>query len=383
MRLRPWILASLILSNFGCTQKCSKNQVGPQSADKIVIGEVGSFTGDTAAFGIATHKGIELATQELNAAGGLLGKQVEIVKYDDQSKEEEAATATNRLISQHKVVAILGEVASKRSKAMGPIAQSHKVPMISPSSTNPEVTMIGDYIFRVCFIDPFQGEVMARFASEHLKIKRVAILRDVGEDYSVGLANAFNDTFKKLGGEVVMDISYTNKDMDFKAQLTSLRSAKPEAIFVPGYYNQVGLIARQAKELGITVPLLGGDGWDAPELTKIGGKSIDGSYFSNHYSPDDKSEVVQNFIKRYKEAYGEVPNGLAAQGFDAALVLFDAIKRAGSVESKSLRDAIATTKQFQGVTGKITMDEKRNASKPAVVLKVENGEFKFVTSINP
>lgn len=382
MRFNVVVVSALLALSVACTKK-NESQENGAAANKIVVGEVGSFTGDTAAFGISTHKGVELAAKELNAAGGLLGKQVEIVKYDNQGKEEEAATATNRLISQHKVIAVIGEVASKRSKAMAPIAQSNKVPMISPSSTNPEVTMIGDYIFRVCFIDPFQGEVMARFAVDHLKFKKVAILRDVGEDYSVGLANAFNDTFKKMGGEIVMDISYTNKDMDFKAQLTSIRSAKPDAIFVPGYYTQVGLIARQAKELGIKAPLLGGDGWDAPELTKIGGKAIDGSYFSNHYSQDDKGEVVQNFIKRYKEAYNETPNGLAAQGYDAALVLFDAIKRANSVESKKLRDAIAATKEFQGVTGKITIDDKRNASKPAVVLKIENGAFKFVTSINP
>ncbi|MGE0764196.1 MAG: ABC transporter substrate-binding protein [Bdellovibrionales bacterium] len=381
-----WIvlIAALLALNLGCTKKTdSQNSGASDSGNKIMVGEVGSFTGDTAAFGIATHRGVELATKELNEAGGLLGKQVEIVKYDNQGKEEEAATATNRLVTQHKVAAVLGEVASKRSKAMAPIAQSNKVPMISPSSTNPEVTMIGDYIFRVCFIDPFQGEVMARFAWDHLKVKKVAVLRDVGEDYSVGLADAFIETFKKLGGEIVLDISYTNKDMDFKAQLTSIRGKKPEAIFVPGYYTQVGLIARQAKELGLKVPLLGGDGWDAPELLKIGGKAMEGNYFSNHYSQDDKSEVVQNFIKRYKEAYGEVPNGLAAQGYDSALVLFDSIKRAGTIESKALRDAIAKTKDFQGVTGKISIDEKRNASKPAVVLKVEGGTFKFVTSINP
>ncbi|MCC7404133.1 MAG: ABC transporter substrate-binding protein [Bdellovibrionales bacterium] len=379
-------LAVLLTIGFvlGCTKKGDQTTEGGKPAgSSIVIGEVGSFTGDTATFGISTHQGIELATNELNKAGGLLGKIVEIVKYDNQGKEEEAATATNRLINQHKVAAILGEVASRRSKAMAPIAQSNKVPMVSPSSTNPEVTAIGDYIFRVCFIDPFQGAVMARFAFENLKAKKVAILRDVGQDYSVGLADAFTETYKKVGGEIVSDQSYTEKDVDFKAQLTAIRGLNPEAIFVPGYYTQVGLIARQARELGIKAPLLGGDGWDSPKLFEIGGKAVEGSYLSNHYSPDDKSELVQNFIKRYKEAYGQIPDGLAAQGYDAAMVLFDAIKRAGSTDAKALRDALAATKEYPGVTGKITIDDKRNASKPAVVLKVENGGFSYVTSISP
>jgi branched-chain amino acid transport system substrate-binding protein len=382
---RQWFLPIIVcLLAAGCTKKSTTSETsGAQGAAKIPIGEVGSFTGATATFGISTHQGIELATKELNAQGGLLGKQVEIIKYDDQGKEEEAATATNRLITQHKVVAVLGEVASKRSKAMAPIAQSNKIPMVSPSSTNPEVTRIGDYIFRVCFIDPFQGAVMAKFSYDTLKARKVAILRDVGEDYSVGLADAFVETFKKLGGTIISDESYTANDMDFKAQLTSIRSKKPDAVFVPGYYTQVGLIARQARELGLSVPLMGGDGWDSPALFEIGGKSIEGSYISNHYSPDDTSAVVQNFIKRFKEAYGVIPDGLAAQGYDAALVLFDAIKRANSVNSKAIRDALASTKDFQGVTGKITIDSDRNASKSAVVLKVEKGAFKFVSSMKP
>lgn len=377
-----WLGLTLILILSGCS-KCSRDAGPPQATNVIRVGEVGSFTGDTATFGISTHQGIELATKELNKSGGLLGKQIEIIKYDDQGKEEEAATSTNRLISQDKVIAVLGEVASKRSKAMAHIAQEKKVPMVSPSSTNPGVTLIGDHIFRVCFIDPFQGAVMARFAFNELKARKVAILRDAGEDYSVGLADAFVKTFKELGGEIVIDQSYTNKDIDFKAQLTSIRGKQPQAIFVPGYYTQVGLIARQAKELGLKVPLMGGDGWDSPALFEIGGKAVEGHYISNHYSPDDTSEWVQNFIKRFKESYGVIPDGLAAQGYDAAMVLFDAIKRAGSTEAKSIRDALAATKDYQGVTGKISIDKDRNALKPAVVLKVENGKFKYVTSMSP
>jgi branched-chain amino acid transport system substrate-binding protein len=353
------------------------------SEDFILIGEVGSMTGSEATFGTSTHNGIELAIRQINAAGGVKGKKLKVISLDDQGKNEEAATAVTKLITQDKVVAILGEVASSRSIAMAPIAQEHKVPMITPSSTNPKVTELGDYIFRVCFLDPFQGTVMARFAADTLKVKKVAVLRDIKSDYSVGLADFFSDTFKKSGGEIVVDQSYSSGENDFKAQLTAIRAKDPEAIFVPGYYTEVGLIARQAKELGIKAPLMGGDGWDSPKLKEIGGEAIDGSYFSNHYSEENKSPVVQEFIARYKEAFNVVPDGLAAMGYDAAKVLVDAMNRAGSTESKALRDAIAATKDFPGVTGKITIDAKRNAVKSAVVLKVENTGFKYQTTIDP
>lgn len=351
--------------------------------DTLLIGEVGSMTGNDATFGTSTHNGIELALKEINGQGGVKGKKLQVVSLDDQGKPEEAATAVTKLITQDKVAAILGEVASSRSLAMAPIAQNNKIPMISPSSTNPKVTEMGDYIFRVCFIDPFQGTVMARFAMKDLKAKKVAILRDVKNDYSVGLANFFIETFKKNGGEIVIDQSYSAGDVDFKSQLTAIRSKKPDAIFVPGYYTEVGLIARQARELGVKAPLMGGDGWDSPKLNEIGGAAMNNSYFSNHYSAEDKSPKVQEFIKKYKEAYGIVPDSLAAMGYDAALVLADAMKRAKSLKSSDIRDAIAKTTNFSGVTGKITINPERNAVKSAVILKVENGNFKYLTTINP
>ena len=350
----------------------------------IKIGEVGSMTGAEATFGISTHQGIELAIKEVNEGGGVHGKKLEVVSLDDQGKPEEAATAVTRLITQDKVAAILGEVASSRSLAMAPIAQQYKIPMVSPSSTNPKVTEIGDYIFRVCFIDPFQGQVMAKFALDTLKIKKVAILRDVKNDYSVGLADYFIETFKAGGGEIVVDQSYSAGDMDFKAQLTSIRSKKPEAIFVPGYYTEVGLVARQARGLGLKVPLLGGDGWDSPKLTEIGGKAIDGAYFSNHYSSEDKAVHVQAFIERYKKAYKVTPDGLAAMGYDAAMVLIDAMKRSPkTLTSAEIRAALAGTKDYQGVTGNISINDKRNAVKSAVVLKVSGGQFKYETTVRP
>lgn len=366
-----------------CKKKSESGAESAASSTTIRVGEVGSMTGDQATFGISTHQGIELAVKEINAAGGVKGKPIELISMDDQGKPAEAASAVTKLITLNNVTAVLGEVASSISLAMAPVAQNAKTPMITPSSTNPKVTQVGDYVFRVCFIDPFQGTVMARFAAETLKIKRVAILREVTSDYSIGLANYFADKFKSLGGEIVIDQSYGNQDVDFKSQLTAIRGTNPEAIFVPGYYTHVGLIAKQARELGIKAPLMGGDGWDSPKLKEIGGSAIDGSYFSNHYTSEDKSPHVQKFIADFKKAYGVVPDGLSAMGYDAMKILADAMTRAPSLEKSAIRDTLAQTKDYQGVTGKITIDADRNTIKSAVVLRVEKGEFKFQQTINP
>ncbi len=379
-------LALTLLAIAGCTKKdttTTNTNSTAASATEIVVGEVGSMTGSEATFGTSTHQGIELAFEQINAAGGVKGKKFRVITLDDQGKPDEAATAVTKLITQDKIAALLGEVASSRSLAMAPIAQAHGVPMITPSSTNPKVTEQGDYIFRVCFIDPFQGTVMAKFAKENLKIKNVAILRDVKNDYSVGLADFFTQTFTKNGGTIVVDQSYSAGDMDFKSQLTAIRAKKPEAIYVPGYYTEVGLIARQAKELGLNVPLMGGDGWDSPKLTEIGGKSIEGSFFSNHYSPEDQSPVVQKFIAEYKTKYGVIPDGLAAMGYDAAKVLADAMTRAPDLNSTSVKAAIAATKEYPGVTGVITLNEHRDPVKSAVVLKVAAGGYKYQTTVKP
>ncbi len=356
---------------------------GAGGSEEILVGEFSSLTGSTATFGQSTHNGITLAFDEINAAGGVLGKKLKVLVEDDQSKPEEAATAVQKLISANRVVAVLGEVASSRTLAAAPIAQSNKVPLISPSSTNPKVTEVGDYIFRVCFIDPFQGSVMAKFAANSLKLKKVAILYDVRNDYSVGLRKFFTETYVGLGGEVIGEQVFSEGDSDFRAQLTQLKSLKPEAIYVPGYYTEAGTIARQARELGITVPLMGGDGWDSPKLTEIGGQAIEGSYLSNHYSVDDPSPAIQKFVTDYKARFGATPDALAALGYDAAKVLADAFKRAGTTDGPKVRDAIAQTKGFVGVTGTISIDDKRNAVKPAVVLKVVNGKFQYVETIAP
>lgn len=369
------ILSAVSIFVFSACTKTNSNE--------IKIGHYGSMTGGAATFGQSTDKGIKMAIEEANAAGGVNGKQLKLVTFDTQSKNEEASTVVTRLITQEKVVALLGEVASSRSLAAAPIAQSNKIPMISPSSTNPKVTEVGDYIFRVCFIDPFQGTVMAKFAIDNLKAKKVAVLRDVKSDYSVGLADFFTKGFKERNGEISVDLSYQEGDIDFKAQLTQIRAKNVDAIFVPGYYTEVGLIARQAKQLGIKVPLLGGDGWDSSKLSEIGQDAINGSYFSNHYSTDSADPAVQEFITKFKAKFGETPDGLAALGYDSAKVLIEAIKRTKEMTPTQIRDEIAKTADFPGVTGKITLDANRNPTKGAVVVKVDGANNRYVTTVNP
>jgi branched-chain amino acid transport system substrate-binding protein len=351
------------------------------AAGPILVGHVASLTGDTATFGQSTERGMRMALEEINARGGALNRPLELRTEDDRSVTEEARTAAQKLLQRDGVVALLGEIASSRSLAAAPEAQRARIPMISPGSTNPKVTEVGDYIFRACFIDPFQGTVMARFAVEELKVKKVAILFDFKQDYSVGLADFFRKTFTELGGEIVADERYTSGDIEFRAQLTTIRAAKPDAIFVPGYYTELGLIAKQARELGIDVPLLGGDGWDSEKTLEIGGKAVEGYYFSTHYAADSDSPKVQDFVKKYKEKYHETPDAMGALGYDTAGILADALTRAGSTDGAKLRDAIASTQNYEGVTGKISIDPSRNARKDAVVLKIEGGKFKFYRSV--
>jgi len=362
-------------------------QPATADADTILFGEVGSLTGAQATFGISTKNGIQMAIDEVNEAGGVTvdgkAKKIAVRVYDDQGKSEEAANAVTRLINQDKVVVVLGEVASSNSLAMAPKAQEAKIPMITPSSTNPKVTEVGDFIFRVCFIDPFQGTVMAKFASDTLKAKNVAILKDNKSDYSLGLAQFFTETFTKGGGVVVSEEAYSQGDTDFRGQLTAIKGKNPEAIYVPGYYTDVGVIARQARELGLKVPLLGGDGWESEKLYELGGSAIQGSYFSNHYSTDDPTPRVQNFIKAYEAKFGSKPDSLGALGYDAAMVAIEGIKRAGTTDGQKLRDAIAQTKDHPGIAGVITLDAQRNAVKPAVILQVKEATSAYVATVNP
>jgi len=352
--------------------------------DEIGIGEFASMTGATATFGISSDEGARLAVEEINAKGGVLGRQIRLIVEDDQSKPEEAVTAVQKLINQNKVCAILGEIASSRSLAAAPVCQRCKVPMLSPASTNPKVTKVGDYIFRACFIDPFQGGAMAGFAMNQLKLGKFAVFYDVKNDYSVGLREFFSEYVKTHGGQIIADESYSEGDQDFKAQLTKIKAAGPEAIYVPGYYTEVGLICRQAKELGIGVPMLGGDGWDSEQTFKIGREAVNGCYFTNHYSPDEDRAEVKDFVEHYKKKYtGKTPDAMAILGYDAMHLMADAISRAGSTKGKAIRDALAATRNFPGASGSITIDADRNARKPIIVLKIEGDKAKFVATIKP
>lgn len=370
MNLSAWLryvpVALIALATFGCGKKKDDNNV--------VVGHFASMTGQQATFGISTDNAIKLAIKERNAKGGVKGKPVVLKTIDDAGKQSEAATAVTRLISDHGAVAILGEVASGLSMAGGAIAQKQKVPMISPSSTNPDVTDIGDYIFRVCFLDDFQGWVGASFAKEHVKAERVAILYDQAQPYSSGLADFFEKSFKEMGGTVAMRQAFNGGNLEISSQLQAIKGAEPQLIYLPVYYGPAATIIRKAREAGITAPFLGGDGWDSAELAKNAGDAINGNFFSNHYAPEEDRPEVQNFVKNYQAAYGAVPDGLAALGYDAALVLFDAMDRAKSLSSKDLRDAIAETKSFTGVTGTFTIDEKRNALKSAVIIEYKGGK---------
>ncbi len=393
-------VALLLLGAAGCG--------GGGGAQDILVGGYMGLTGQTATFGESTKNGIVMAVDEINQGGGVAGKQLKTIIEDDQGRAEESATAVRKLINQDGVIAVLGHIQSSCSLAAAPICQEAHVPMITPSSTNPRVTETGDYIFRVCFIDPFQGTVMAKFAYENKGIRQAAILRDIRNDYSVGLGNFFTTTFTGLGGTIVADQSYSAGDTDFRAQLTALKAHKPEAIFIPGYYGDVGLIVRQAREMGIEVPLLGGDGWDSPELHSLGRDALRNTFFSNHYSTDDQSPTVQRFVQAYKARFGDVPDALAALGYDAAQFLAAGLRRLSEEDtaafsslcgpSKSgekartdraqarakLRDILAGVRGLQGVTGSISVDEHRNAVKPAVVLAVKpEGGYEYVTTIEP
>ena len=376
-RLFVATLATTLFLIVGCKQK--------QEANEILIGHVASMTGDTATFGLSADKGIRLALDEINKEGPVLGKPVSVKTEDDRSVSDEARTATEKLISRDHVCAILGEIASSRSIAMAPACQDSHIPMLSPGSTNPKVTQMGDYIFRACFIDKYQGAAMANFAVNTLKVKKYAVLYAANSDYSVGLKDFFNEAAQKLGAQQALDpLSYSEKsDVDFNAQLTKIRDAHPDAIIVTGYYNEAGKIARQARELGIKVPLIGGDGWDSDQLLKIGGDALNGCYFANHYAPDEDRPAVKAFVDAFQAKYHEVPDAMAILGYDAMKLMVDAIKRAGSTDGAKIRDALAATKDFSAAAGSITIDSDRNAKKPIVIVGISDGKLKFQAAVNP
>jgi branched-chain amino acid transport system substrate-binding protein len=367
-----WAMVAAMVCIAGC-----KKPVGESS--EIVIGEYGSLSGANAVFGQGTHNGIMLAVDEENTNGGLLGKPVRLVTEDDEGNQDEAVSVVKKLIDRDNVVGVLGEVASTRSLAGGGVCEQEQVPMISPSSTNPDVTQGRKYVFRVCFTDDFQGSVGAKFAIRK-NWKRVAVLSSSNSDYSKKLSQFFKDTFTAMGGQIVAEETYSDGDKEFKAQLTRTQSKNPDAVYLPGYYTEIDLILRQARDLGFDVPFFGGDGWDGVELDS----HTEGCCFTNHYSPEDSRPSVQAFIAAYKAKYGgSVPDAFGITGYDAARVMFDAIKRAGSTNRDAIRDAIAQTKDFPGAGGNITIDENHNAKKPIVILEISGGKTHLADTIQP
>ncbi|MBL8745182.1 MAG: ABC transporter substrate-binding protein [Phycisphaerae bacterium] len=383
--VRRTFLAGMLAAGAMLFSSASANaEEGP-----ILIGHYASMTGKEATFGQSTDRGIRLAVKEINEAGGLHGRKLELKTYDDKGESQEAGKAVTRLITDDKVVAVLGEVASSLSLAGGAVCQQFGVPMISPSSTNPRVTIGRDMVSRVCFTDDQQAAALAVFTKENLKKTRVAILFDQTQAYSKGLKDDFVKSFKKLGGEIVSEQAYSGGDQDFSAQLTTIRAAKPEVLLIPGYYTDGGNIAIQARKLGIgkDIPLLGGDGWDSEQLGKIGGADIEGAYYSNHSAPDQPGGNVSQFIEKFKAEYGgQVPDALTGLGYDACMVLFDAMKRChaatGGLKGKDLAKAIAETKGYPGVTGTITIDKNRNAQKPIVMVQLKNGVPTWVANVD-
>lgn len=370
--------ALLIVIYAGCSKKVTE----------IRIGGIFPMTGGSATFGKSSKEGMQIAVEEFNRKGGIVidGKKLLIKAiYDDTAGQpEQAANACRKQIDQDKVVAIVGAVMSKNSLAIAPICQSKGVVMVSSSSTNPEVTKKGDHIFRVCFIDSFQGTVMARYVYNNQGLTRAAVLYDNANDYNKGLAHFFQEEFKGLGGEIVASEAFTDeeKTVDFKAQLTKIKAAKPEFLYLPNYYNASALIMKQANELGLDVPAGGGDGWDSPVLVSIGGKDVEGGVFTNHFSKEDPNPQVQSFVTKYREKYNDDPDALASLAYDAAYALLSAIEKAAVLKGANIRDALKNI-QYEGATGKITFDQDRNPIKSAVILQIKDGQQQYLTTVSP
>ncbi|MEP6757549.1 MAG: ABC transporter substrate-binding protein [Chthonomonadales bacterium] len=355
----------------------------PVTGNEILVGEYASLTGDTATFGKGTHNGIQMAIDEANDAGGISGKKIRLLTEDDASKPEQAQTVVTKLCADDKVAVVLGEVASTRSIRGASICQKYGVPMISPSSTNPEVTKGGDCIFRVCFTDDFQAAVAAHYAWD-AGWKTAAIFKDIKSDYAKGFAENFSAEYTKLGGKITGEQSYQGSDTDFKAQLNTLKGQDPSCVMVPGYYSEMGTIARQAKEIGLKVPLLGGDGWDSPQLIPGAGTALEDCVFTDHYfSTELKDKGIEDFVAGFTKKYGAAPDALAALGYDAAKLMIDALKRAKTLDGKGIRAAIAETKDFAGVSGTITIDANGNARKSALVMQIKGKDFKVIKSYTP
>ncbi|RDW15774.1 ethanolamine utilization protein EutJ [Oceanobacillus arenosus] len=372
---------------------CGSENSGDTSdgnGDTIDIGVNMELSGAVASYGQSDTEGIELAVEEINEDGGIDGKQIKVIKVDNKSDAAEATNAAIKLTSQDKVTAIIGAATSGNTVAQAQIANDTETVLLSPSGTSPNVTIkddgtLNEFVFRTSYIDPFQGTVAANFAIDELGIKNAAILADNASDYAKGLGTAFKETFEAAGGTIVKEEAYVAKDTDFRSILTSIQSADPEFIFIPGYYEEVGIIVKQAREIGIDVPLMGADGWDSPTLVKLAGaEALNNTFITNHYSSEDPDETIQNFVTKYKEKYnGESPDAFNALGYDSVYLLADAIERAGSTDSTAIKDALAETKDIKLVSGVVTIDKDHNPIKSATILEYVDGNQVFKTKINP
>jgi branched-chain amino acid transport system substrate-binding protein len=379
------LLASLVVVSsliIACGKRGGEAVVKKTADDKVRVGAFMSLTGDTGQYGISAYNGIRMAVEEANGAGGVAGRQVELIAQDTRSSDAETESIVRRLAEESRVHALVGEIVSSRSLAAARVAQGERVPMLTPSSTSPEITQQGDYIFRSCYTDSFQGAALARFAFDDLNARRAAVLFDGGQRYSIELARFIRDEFARRGGEVVASEEYREGARDFSEQLTRVAAARPDVLFVPGYYLEAGLIAQQARRAGIVVPLVGGDGWDTPRLYEIGGQSLAGDFFSSHFSADDTDPRVVSFVADYRRLFNSTPDAFAATAYDATRIVLDAIARAPTLERAAIRDSLAQTKVFPGVTGLITFDPDRNAVKHVVIIRIgDNGKQSVETHV--
>src|SRR5512140_2363525 len=361
--------------------------VVPSHAKEIMIGLITPLSGDVKTYGESVRNSFLIAVEEANAKGGVAGMKITYVIQDDKNDATEAANVANLLVNQYRVKAIVGAVTSKATIPVSDIIQAAKIPTITPTATNPKVTVADgkrkDYMFRSCFIDPFQGMVMAKFSRETLKKNRAAVLFDASNDYSKGTAEVFRDAFRKQGGTVAAFEAYGKDDVDFSALLTKVKASGADVLFLPDYYNKVGLIAKQVREKGLKVNMVGPDGLDSPDMVKIAGSAIEGGYFSNHYSPDDRRPEVAAWVKTYQAKHGQVPDALGTLAYDGTKLLLEAIRKAGSDDPKKIREALASIRDFHGVTGKSTLDRNGDSVKSAVIVKIERGRQKFVKMVDP
>ncbi|MBV8858549.1 MAG: ABC transporter substrate-binding protein [Acidobacteria bacterium] len=370
---RKRFMAALALCAFLTAQGCRRQDarvVEQTPPARVRVGAFMSLSGDTAQYGLSALNGIRMAVEEANAAGGVKGHRVDLVVRDTRSDGFETTVVVDKLAREERVDALLGEVVSSRSLAAARVAQRERVPMLTPSATSPEITAVGDYVFRSCYTDTFQGVALARFAVESLGALRAAILVDRDQAYSVELARLIREDFERRGGKVVAVQEYPDGESDFSVQLAEVGAAQPDVVFIPGYYMEVALLARQARALGISVPLVGGDGWDSPRLAQIGGQAISGGYFTTHFSAADPDPQVQRFVADFRRLYGSAPDSFAATSYDAARIMLAAIERAPTLERAAVRDSLAATKDFPGVTGAVTFNPERNAVKPIVVVRI-------------